>query len=263
MNGEGCWSTVVCTSAERTALGLTGRSDWLLNCRLSSGHGGNHATDAGTRPRHDRRLWLEWNDFADHAQSLIERNPCTVRSQFGAHCQFFEGHGGAHYFATSNGHPTAGHRGAQTGQARAAAGPSTGSRPTVRRDPVGPPGHADRVRTTTDSDIPAVRPSATAPGTPAIAAASESDGKYAYRGGRRSTNAEPPADSAPRVSRHLLPDRAVAEHGEATVSTDERAEATVSTDETETAGDGRLAVADALSEVATALEKLAVALRRR
>lgn len=265
MNGEGCWSTVVCTPQERAALGLTGRSEWLSSCRLSSGHRGNHATDASPHPRHDRRLWLEWNDFDDHAQSLIERNPCTTRSRHGAHCVYFEGHGGAHFFAPSNGHtPT--HRGMATGQARSAAVSTdhTGSRPNPRRDPVGPPGHADRLRATTDSDIPAVRPSArmhrggpvAAAGADAVADAgadvAEGAGHAVYRGGRRSTNAEPPAGHQSRVSRHLLPER---DGGEPAAVASARPEPPSAEDE-------RLALADALSEVAAALEKLVAALRR-
>ena len=104
MDGAGCWSTVVCTPAERAALGLTAQSEWLLRCRLAAGHPGNHATDASSHPRTDRRLWLEWNDFDDRAQSLIERNPCRFVNEYGLGCLFFEGHGGPHYVAPTNGH---------------------------------------------------------------------------------------------------------------------------------------------------------------
>ena len=104
MDGAGCWSTVVCTPAERASLGLTAQSEWLLRCRLAAGHQGNHATDATNHPRTDRRLWLEWNDFDDHAQSLIERNPCRFSNEYGMGCLFFEGHGGPHYVAPTNGH---------------------------------------------------------------------------------------------------------------------------------------------------------------
>jgi hypothetical protein len=140
MNGEGCWSTVVCTPAERGALGLTGQSEWLLHCRLAAGHRGNHASDASVRPRTDRRLWLEWNDFDDHAQSLIERNPCSFRSQHGAACLYFEGHGGTHFFAPSNGHAPAPARGPQSG-AMPGQGPvqQPGQAPQSGLIPPGPP----------------------------------------------------------------------------------------------------------------------------
>ncbi|MGU3291105.1 hypothetical protein [Williamsia sp. M5A3_1d] len=56
-------------------------------------------------PRFDRRLWLEWNDRDQHAQSLIDRNPCSAPGR----CMLFEGHGGDHWFAPANGHaPSAG-----------------------------------------------------------------------------------------------------------------------------------------------------------
>ncbi|NDZ95320.1 hypothetical protein G3I13_09050 [Streptomyces sp. SID6673] len=172
MNGEGCWSTVVCTPAERAALGLTGQSEWLLHCRLAAGHQGNHATDASIRPRADRRLWLEWNDFDDHAQSLIERNPCSVRSPQGAACLYFESHGGAHLFAPSNGHaPTAVRGPRPTGQAPAQGPGQSGEipRPMPRPGPPAPrtpappthpgqvPQQPDRMRMTTDTHIPVVR----------------------------------------------------------------------------------------------------------
>lgn len=107
MNRDGCWSTVVVNADERRALGLANSSVWILQCRLASGHPGNHATDASTMPRNDRRLWLEWNDVDSRAQSLIERNPCPVPSPQGARCVFFHGHGGPHFYATSNGRPPA------------------------------------------------------------------------------------------------------------------------------------------------------------
>lgn len=182
MNGEGCWSTVICTPEERATLGLTTASPWLLQCQLSAGHRGNHATDAGSGPRYGRRLWLEWNDFDDYAQSLIERNPCTVRSAQGAPCLFFEQHGGLHRYAPANGHTPSVTRGAGAPAGGAHTGPS---RPAPHRAPVAPPGHADRLRMTTDSDIPAVRPAA-AP----LA---------------QSASAAPAAGSAAR-SRHRLPD---------------------------------------------------------
>ncbi|WAC53633.1 hypothetical protein [Gordonia sp. SL306] len=238
MNGEGCWSTVVCTPAERAALGLTGQSEWLLHCRLAAGHQGNHATDASIRPRADRRLWLEWNDFDDHAQSLIERNPCSVRSPQGAACLYFESHGGAHFFAPSNGHAPTAVRGPQpaTGQAPAQGPGQSGEipRPMPRPGPPAsrPPAHPgqvpqqpDRMRMTTDTHIPVVRtatpesanqesaaqgsPSqdaartggrpASRPAAPVSGAHANAGGRHdGYRPGRRSTDAEPPAPSGPR-----------------------------------------------------------------
>ena len=99
---DGCWSTVICTEAERAALGETSVGGWVLNCRLSIGHRGDHASDAEQIPRFDRRLWIQWNDADAHAQSLIERNPCSAPAV--APCMLFEGHPGAHWFAPSNGH---------------------------------------------------------------------------------------------------------------------------------------------------------------
>ncbi|WP_299569352.1 hypothetical protein [uncultured Williamsia sp.] len=99
---DGCWSTVICTEAERAALGDTSVGGWVVNCRLSIGHRGDHASDAEMVPRFDRRLWIQWNDAAAHAQSLIERNPCSAPAV--TPCMLFEGHPGAHWFAPSNGH---------------------------------------------------------------------------------------------------------------------------------------------------------------
>ncbi|MYR07242.1 hypothetical protein GTV32_13405 [Gordonia sp. SID5947] len=245
MNGEGCWSTVVCTPAERSALGLTGQSEWLLHCRLTSGHQGNHATDASSRPRADRRLWLEWNDFDDHAQSLIERNPCSARSPQGAACLYFESHGGRHFFAPSNGHAPTAIRGPHpaTGPTPAQGPGQSGEipRPMPRPGPAGPrtpappahPGQApqsDRMRMTTDTHIPIVRPAATTathesssedaartgrrsgarPAAPVSGAHANAGSRHdGYRPGRRSTDAEPPTPSGPRPgSRHRLPDAA-------------------------------------------------------
>ncbi|MGZ8177913.1 hypothetical protein ACXVUM_08260 [Williamsia sp. SKLECPSW1] len=102
MVNDGCWSTVICTAAERAALGDTSVSGWVVDCRLSIGHRGDHASDAESVPRFDRRLWIQWNDADAHAQSLIERNPCAVPAA--TPCILFEGHPGAHWFAPSNGH---------------------------------------------------------------------------------------------------------------------------------------------------------------
>lgn len=137
MNSEGCWSTVVVTAYEQQALGLAGTSEWILQCRLAVGHRGNHATDASTYPRSDRRPWLEWNDHESHAQSLIQRNPCPVPSPEGTPCVFFHGHGGPHFYARSNGHAPS----AMSGMSAA-----PGSVPPPRRPrydeprPSGPPG---------------------------------------------------------------------------------------------------------------------------
>ncbi|GGF18192.1 hypothetical protein [Williamsia phyllosphaerae] len=49
-------------------------------------------------------MWLEWNDHEEHAQSLIDRMPCT--GGVGARCMLFEGHGGVHWYAPSNGYLT-------------------------------------------------------------------------------------------------------------------------------------------------------------
>ncbi|GAA2059087.1 hypothetical protein [Williamsia deligens] len=99
---DGCWSTVICTEAERATLGETSVGGWVISCRLSIGHRGDHASDAEVVPKFDRRLWLQWNDMDAHAQSLIERNPCAVPAA--TPCLLFEGHPGAHWFAPSNGH---------------------------------------------------------------------------------------------------------------------------------------------------------------
>ncbi|MBT0567296.1 hypothetical protein [Williamsia sp. CHRR-6] len=99
---DGCWSTVICSAAERAQLGHTSDDAWVLSCRLSLGHGGDHASDAERVPRFDRRLWLQWNDVDPHAQSLIDRNPCS--GGVGARCMLFEGHAGAHWYAPTNGH---------------------------------------------------------------------------------------------------------------------------------------------------------------
>lgn len=101
---DGCWATVICSAHDRTELGNTSDNGWVLGCRLSIGHRGDHATDAESVPRYDRRLWLEWNDHEEHAQSLIDRMPCT--GGVGARCMLFEGHGGVHWYAPSNGYLT-------------------------------------------------------------------------------------------------------------------------------------------------------------
>ncbi|MFE0748655.1 hypothetical protein [Gordonia sp. NPDC058843] len=188
MNGEGCWSTVVCRPAERAALGLSGDSDWLLQCRLAIGHRGNHATDASTHPRHDRRLWLEWNDFDDRAQSLIERNPCPVPSPEGAACVFFAGHGGPHFYARSNGHAPSVMTGAGAPNPQVVA-------PDRAVDPLRqPPPRMGSHR------LPDSHPAASLPAQPS--APVEPDPYAPYRGGRRSTNVEPMAAEDYQGRRH-------------------------------------------------------------
>ncbi|MBA5848141.1 hypothetical protein [Gordonia amicalis] len=188
MNGEGCWSTVVCRPTERAALGLSGESDWLLQCRLAIGHRGNHATDASTHPRHDRRLWLEWNDFDDRAQSLIERNPCPVPSPEGVGCVFFVGHGGPHFYAHSNGHaPSVMSRAGN--QQR----PTPGPERTSGSQPPNPQSQRMGSHRLPDSHQPAPSPPpAEAPSPEPVHGSSPASAPGpAYRGGRRSTNAEP------------------------------------------------------------------------
>ena len=182
MNGEGCWSTVVCRPAERAALGLSGDSDWLLQCRLAIGHRGNHATDASTHPRHDRRLWLEWNDFDDRAQSLIERNPCPVPSPEGAGCVFFAGHGGPHFYARSNGHAPSVMSGAGAPNPQTGA-PDRGVDP-LRQSPPRP--GSSRMGS---HRLPDSHPAASLSAQPPTSADPEPN--TSYRGGRRSTNVEP------------------------------------------------------------------------
>ena len=169
MNGAGCWSTVVCTPKSAPS------SVWPTTCSGSCIAGWPSGTPVTTPPTPaitaiDRGLWLGWNDFDTQAQSLIERNPCSARSLTGAHCLFFEAHGGPHFYATGNRHaPTA-----------IAAASVTGRRAVVR--PVADLRHrADQYRTGRRWARCgfAGAPSGPLPG----------DG---YRGGRRSTNMEPP-----------------------------------------------------------------------
>ncbi|MDY6811758.1 MAG: hypothetical protein SW127_22580 [Actinomycetota bacterium] len=301
MNGEGCWSTVVCTPSERAALGLTGQSEWLLHCRLVAGHLGNHATDASSHPRVDRRLWLEWNDFDDYAQSLIERNPCAARSPQGTGCLFYEGHGGGHFFAPSNGHaPTAVQRPPQAAPPQAAPPPggapqqqSTPGRPTPRPParPPAPPRAAGEPRPAQQSPGRSgpMRPAAPRPSTPAPAdhasgvrreATAQPVGAHAgrqgYRLGRRSTDAAPPADMTRNASsRHRLPEpddpeptpaptapAVPAQPPREAVPGPNAGSGTGRASGVTHGGDGRDAeIAAALREVAVALEKLASAMR--
>ncbi|MCM3894452.1 MULTISPECIES: hypothetical protein [Gordonia] len=215
MDGQGCWSTVVCSAEERRALGLSGSSEWLLQCRLAAGHAGNHATDASTRPRSDRRLWLEWNDFDDRAQSLIERNPCPVPSPEGARCVFFNGHGGPHFYARSNGHapsPVPGNGGVRRAPGGVApqpvgtpdqpqrSGPSTGDLPIA----AGNAGshRLDDPRGSSLREAPPAQQSVSSHSGSTHSGSTQSAAAHAYRGGRRSTNAEPPPTPAFQANRH-------------------------------------------------------------
>lgn len=97
MNIDSCWSTVICNASERAAVGYTGR-EWALQCRLSSGHDGNHATDGDRNAPPVRRRWLEWTDFSEYPHSVHEHDPCPVTGRSGAPCQFHAGHGGLHFY---------------------------------------------------------------------------------------------------------------------------------------------------------------------
>lgn len=208
MNSEGCWSTVMSSNADRRALGLPASAGWMLQCQLGVGHRGNHATDGGAYPRTDRRFWLEWNDLDSRAQSLIERNPCPVRSAENVGCRYFHGHPGTHAFAWSNGHvPTA-------MSPTAASGRYEGT-PSVQPRLVAPESPVASVRTgTSTGDLPVM--AAGASGAHRLPdhrvaggnaqqtsmqhepAPSESG---SYRGGRRSTGADPRDDLPPYLGR--------------------------------------------------------------
>ncbi|QTI69969.1 hypothetical protein [Gordonia polyisoprenivorans] len=291
MDSEGCWSTVVSTAAERRALGLPESAGWMLECRLPIGHRGNHATDGSITPRNDRRFWLEWNDFDPHAQSLIERNPCPVRSLENAPCLYFHGHPGPHRYVRSNGHaPTAmsgmaagghGHAGVHssapgpeystqgptTPGASGSHGPSTGDLPVAG---VGARG-SHRM-----PEPPRPEPSRPELSMPEPPTAEESD----YRGGRRSTDSAPPHDQTPyHGRRHSFdipasrPEPAFAPdepYAAATSASRPVAPAPSEYSARESAGAsddpqptlGLTEVGDALDDVATALSRLAAALRR-
>ncbi|GAA1481974.1 hypothetical protein GCM10009624_24140 [Gordonia sinesedis] len=288
MNSEGCWSTVVVTAHEQQALGLSGTSEWIQQCRLAVGHRGNHATDASTFPRHDRRMWLEWNDRDSHAQSLIQRNPCPVPSPEGAACVFFHGHGGPHFYARSNGH-------APSAMSGMNAAPGSMPPPSPRSAPPRPryddplrvppgagqgPGIADPTRPQppghrgpSTGDLPVaghvgshrlgepvrrVGPPEPAPSAPPpLPPEAVGDGARAYAAetfaaGPRARDADPPERTRDQGRRHRL--------GEPSApSSDGRYESATST--AQVTFDDR--VAAALDEVVDALAKLADALRRR
>lgn len=290
MNGEGCWSTVVCRPAERVALGLAPESEWLLQCRLGLGHSGNHATDASVRPRHDRRLWLEWNDFDNRAQSLIDRNPCPVPSPEGAGCVFFAGHGGPHFYARSNGHvpsamsaaPGQGHHtGAQPTGGYPLANPPVSEPPYAGpplSGPSGPPLSGPQTGPHTPAPMhpapggpipapPTMRtgahhfpdpPAHVAPQPPVappppqpVAQQPAAPDAAAYRGGRRSTNTEPPVDGHPVHQAEYEGRRRRSEDGGS-------ASGEISLDR----GEREAQIGAALEEVANAIAKLAAVLRQ-
>lgn len=295
MDSEGCWSTVVSSTAERRALGLPDSAGWMLQCRLGIGHRGNHATDGGQYPRADRRYWLEWNDFDPHAQSLIERNPCPVTSPENVPCLYFHGHPGPHGFARSNGHaptaltgiaaagahgPSGGHHHASPGFPPPPAepvhsGPSTGDLPVMAAGHSGAHRMPDHL-VTDPAEMP--EPMVSEPMVSGPMGPSEVDGPGFYRGGRRSTDSAPPDGLPPYQGRRhgFDEDTVEASAGAASPfgapdvpSTDIPNAGVPSTDipgaETpgaDSAGPSLDAVSDALSDVAAALSRLADALRR-
>ncbi|WCB37962.1 hypothetical protein [Gordonia polyisoprenivorans] len=294
MDSEGCWSTVVSTAAERRALGLPESAGWMLECRLPIGHRGNHATDGSTSPRNDRRFWLEWNDFDPHAQSLIERNPCPVRSLENAPCLYFHGHPGPHLYVRSNGHaPTAMSGMAAGGHSHAglhssapgpeystqgtAPGPSGSHGPSTGDLPVAGAGARGSHRMPEPPRPEPSRPEPSRP-EPFRPEPSRSEppmvGESDYRGGRRSTDSAPPHDQTPYHGRRHSFD-VPASRPEPTFAPDEPYVATAPTpapsefaaQQSAPAHDlqptlGLTEVGDALDDVATALSRLAAALRR-
>ncbi|MFT3898682.1 MAG: hypothetical protein QM728_00330 [Gordonia sp. (in: high G+C Gram-positive bacteria)] len=93
-----CWATAVATEPERTALGLAADANWLLTCRLSDGHSGDHGTDASTAPRSDRRPWLLWNDIPGQSHRIVDNEPCRMHNLAGTQCLLFIAHGGMHFY---------------------------------------------------------------------------------------------------------------------------------------------------------------------
>ncbi|GAA2368712.1 MULTISPECIES: hypothetical protein [Gordonia] len=98
MRGGGCWSSIVATPDERSALHLTPTHDWLVACVLPAGHDGAHGSD-GAQSHSGRRRWLMWDDYARGAQTLAEEFECPSQALDGAPCLFFAGHGGPHRYA--------------------------------------------------------------------------------------------------------------------------------------------------------------------
>ncbi|RPA59045.1 hypothetical protein EF294_14595 [Gordonia oryzae] len=286
MDSEGCWSTVVSTAAERRALGLPESAGWMLECRLPIGHRSNHATDGSTSPRTDRRVWLEWSDFAPHAQSLIERNPCPLRSLENAGCLYFHGHPGPHLYARSNGHaPTAMSGMAAGGHGPAvqyssapgystqgtAPGPSGSHGPSTGDLPVAGAGvrGSHRMPEPPRPELSRPEPFGPEPSSSAPPIVGESD----YRGGRRSTDSAPPHDQthgrrhsvdvpASRPEPTLAPDQPdVAAVAAGPTPAESAAQESAHAHDTHPAL-GLTEVGDALDDVARALVRLAAALRR-
>ena len=214
-----CWSTAICAESERRALGLASDGEWLLTCRLSDGHLGDHATDASVRPRQDRRMWLTWNDRAIHR--IVERDPCPMRSRTGTPCLLYGGHGGMHYYGAPAAPPHV-------------SAPTTSIETPDIRMPAGINGR--------DHDRPGSPVSAMATAVPAVEA--------------EPIDVEVATGPAPRVE--ISPH--VAAHASAPEPTVERVRepsgGTVVDRDQE-------AVSAALVELASAIEKLADAVRRR
>ncbi|MFT4199732.1 hypothetical protein [Gordonia sp. (in: high G+C Gram-positive bacteria)] len=224
-----CWSTAVCTESERRALGLASDGEWLLTCRLSDGHSGDHATDASAAPRHDRRTWLTWDDSAIPGHRLIDAEPCPMRSREGVSCLLFARHGGFHYY----GAPTV-------------PGPAPTS--TIDSSDV-------RMPTGADSLEPLDVEVTTGP-TPAP------DGTNPFARVDAAVKPDPFAPTVPQQQAPVVEAPVVDTHAAEPAATSEPStEATTeATTEPVTEPD---AVEAALDEVAAALEKLAEAIRRR
>lgn len=115
-----CWSTAVSTESERVALGLGPGANWIVTCRLSDGHMGEHATDGGSGQFGMRRNWLFWDNSSSGRHRVVGGDPCPMRNASGVGCGLFAGHGGLHFYAAPESVPSA-----ATGR------PGTG--PAVRR----------------------------------------------------------------------------------------------------------------------------------
>ncbi|WOC12065.1 hypothetical protein [Gordonia sp. MP11Mi] len=97
MSGGQCWSSIVATPNERSALRLGVDAEWLVACVLPEGHPGAHASD-GAQEHHGRRRWLVWGDFARGAQMLRDEEPCPNTELDGTPCLYYLGHSGAHRY---------------------------------------------------------------------------------------------------------------------------------------------------------------------
>ncbi|MCF8587358.1 hypothetical protein [Gordonia liuliyuniae] len=97
MSGGRCWSSIVATPNERSALRLGVDAEWLVGCVLPEGHPGAHASD-GAQEHHGRRRWLVWGDFARGAQMLRDEEPCPNTELDGTPCLYYLGHSGAHRY---------------------------------------------------------------------------------------------------------------------------------------------------------------------